>query len=48
MSDESIHQCIAAGTHLQSCDDDGYCNVCGHQEGWDYESDDWLPEFRPA
>lgn len=24
--------CIASGVHLQSVDDDGYCNVCGTQE----------------
>jgi hypothetical protein len=24
--------CIAAGAHLRSVDNDGYCNACGHQE----------------
>ena len=24
--------CRLAGMHLTSCDDDGYCNFCGHQE----------------
>lgn len=22
--------CVATGSHLMSCDDDGYCNFCGH------------------
>lgn len=24
--------CLASGEHLQSCDDDGFCNNCGYQE----------------
>ena len=27
----SIEECVAAGTHLRSCDRDGYCNACGEQ-----------------
>lgn len=27
--------CILRGTHLTDCDDDGYCNYCGHQESAD-------------
>lgn len=27
-----VQDCIAAGTHLNSCDDDGYCNACGYQD----------------
>lgn len=38
--------CIAAGSHLVSCDEDGYCNACGHQEGWDDEAQDWLPQYK--
>ena len=30
-ADEEIQACIDAGTHLQSCDDDGFCNECGNQ-----------------
>jgi hypothetical protein len=29
----SVGQCIKDGTHLTDCDDDGYCNFCGEQEG---------------
>lgn len=29
----SVGQCIKDGTHLVDCDDDGYCNRCGDQEG---------------
>lgn len=25
-------ECLASGDHLQSCDDDGYCDMCGFQE----------------
>lgn len=28
----SLVECGAAGTHLQSVDHDGYCNVCGEQD----------------
>lgn len=31
----AVLECVAAGTHLQSCDEDGYCNTCGHQEAPD-------------
>src|SRR4051812_45148072 len=27
-----LADCIASGQHLKSCDNDGYCNRCGHQE----------------
>jgi hypothetical protein len=30
--DLSRQECIAQGTHMTSCDDDGYCNACGEQE----------------
>jgi len=30
---ESLEDCVASGQHLTDCDDDGYCNSCGHQEG---------------
>ncbi|RKZ95271.1 MAG: hypothetical protein DRQ40_04050 [Gammaproteobacteria bacterium] len=29
----SVDQCVQDGTHLTSCDADGYCNYCGEQEG---------------
>jgi hypothetical protein len=29
---DSLLECRLAGMHLTSCDDDGYCNFCGHQE----------------
>jgi hypothetical protein len=29
---KSIKECIADGTHLKDCDDDGYCVICGYQE----------------
>lgn len=29
---KSVEECIAAGAHLEDCDEDGYCNACGHQE----------------
>lgn len=33
MSNHSnIEQCTMFGTHLMSCDANGYCNNCGHQE----------------
>ena len=28
----SIEECKEQGTHLTSCDEDGYCNFCGEQE----------------
>jgi hypothetical protein len=28
---ESSQECRDAGSHLQSCDEDGYCNACGEQ-----------------
>jgi len=30
-ADEEKRACMEAGTHLQSCDDDGFCNECGNQ-----------------
>lgn len=30
---KSLGQCIQDGTHLTDCDDDGYCNYCGEQDG---------------
>jgi len=24
-------ECVASGSHAQDCDDDGFCNRCGHQ-----------------
>ena len=29
----NIGRCILAGDHLRSCNEDGYCNACGEQEG---------------
>ena len=29
--EEEIKECTSNGTHLKSCDDDGFCNECGHQ-----------------
>lgn len=26
-----VNACILDGTHMKSCDDDGYCNACGEQ-----------------
>ena len=28
---DSQSDCIISGQHLKSCDDDGFCNNCGHQ-----------------
>lgn len=28
----TLEDCIASNDHLSSCDDDGYCNLCGYQE----------------
>ena len=28
---DTVTECKAAGVHLKSCDDDGYCNHCGCQ-----------------
>lgn len=28
----TIKECIKTGLHLINCDDDGFCNQCGHQE----------------
>ena len=30
-TEDDLQDCIIAGTHLKSCDDDGFCNECGHQ-----------------
>jgi len=46
--DPEILDCIRGGRHLASCDDDGYCNACGRQEGWDYEAQDWEEKYRDA
>ena len=35
----SLAECVASGQHLQSCDDDGYCNFCGEQEA---QPDGWV------
>jgi hypothetical protein len=29
---DEVLACIQHGQHLTSCDNDGYCNFCGHQE----------------
>jgi hypothetical protein len=34
---EEVKDCIKEGVHLRSCDDDGFCNNCGHQEGDEFE-----------
>lgn len=26
---ENVEDCVNSGQHLNSCDDDGYCNICG-------------------
>lgn len=26
-----VRDCMNSGDHLESCDDDGFCNNCGHQ-----------------
>lgn len=28
---EAVQECKKSGQHLMSCDDDGFCNECGHQ-----------------
>lgn len=28
----SVEECIKYGNHLTTCDEDGYCNLCGYQE----------------
>ena len=28
---DSVEECKESGDHLVTCDDDGYCNLCGHQ-----------------
>jgi len=28
-----LEDCVASGQHLTSCDNDGYCDFCGHQPG---------------
>ena len=28
----TLEDCIESGEHLTSCDDDGFCNLCGNQE----------------
>ena len=30
---DDISRCILSGDHLRNCDEDGYCNACGEQEG---------------
>lgn len=30
--DETTETCVLAGAHLTDVDEDGYCNICGHQE----------------
>jgi hypothetical protein len=29
---EIVTECTENGTHLISCDNDGFCNECGYQE----------------
>ena len=31
----SAKDCVKDGNHLTSCDEDGYCNLCGYQESAD-------------
>lgn len=33
----SLQDCVSSGKHLKSCDNDGYCNFCGEQEGAEYD-----------
>lgn len=35
MMKQSVIHCTENGTHLMSCDDDGFCNECGYQESID-------------
>lgn len=28
-----LEECLGRGTHLVRCDDDGFCQFCGEQEG---------------
>lgn len=35
--EDTLENCIASGRHLTSCDRDGYCNYCGHQESEEQE-----------
>ena len=28
---EDPEECLESGDHLKSCDEDGFCNYCGHQ-----------------
>lgn len=39
----SVGECASSGEHLTSCDPDGYCNHCGHQELEAVEAMDTLP-----
>ena len=29
---ENLEDCIKNALHLTDCDDDGFCNHCGHQD----------------
>lgn len=33
---QEIIDCIESGDHLKNCDDDGFCDKCGYQEGGEY------------
>lgn len=39
MGDEYLEltECIESGLHLIDCDDDGFCNHCGHQDNDEFE-----------
>lgn len=28
---ETYEECESSGKHFSSCDEDGYCNLCGYQ-----------------
>lgn len=34
--EQKVIECLRNRTHLTSCDDDGFCNVCGHQENYHF------------
>lgn len=43
---EEVAACVLAGDHLLDCDDDGYCNACGNQDGPGF--DEWVePDCLP-
>jgi rubrerythrin len=37
---DNVDDCKEAGNHLQSTDDDGFCNACGNQDDNDEDSEE--------